>query len=724
MKLLSTVGLTVLAALAPAIAVAQSDGSSEPAEEIVIEGRAQEYYLQTAPSLGNKFPEDLRLVPQSIQILSEQLIKDQAAVEITDLYRNISSVSVFSYSGVTFRGFRQDEIRYDGLLGDPFSGFSVPLLFDIRQVEIIKGPTGALFGGGEPGGIINYVTRGAEDEFDATVTGVIGNFDLFGARLDVTGPLTKDGNLQARLGVAYEDTDTFRFNTNKEDLVIAADIAWEPDENTRIEFKFDHIDQDFQGARLRGVPVDDDGNFITDRGFNTNEETDFQRLTANVFSLNFQQQLTDNASLTIGGRYIDSEETQNYHENRGLFVTEDGTQRVRREFRDQMRDVEQYTALAEVVIDTQFASMDHKLLFGAEYFGRNNKDFFQTYADSRFAERTPPLPPSFIVADLNLVNPDYGNSNISALTPARIDDRSISFDQWAFFVQDQIQLTEKLLISLGGRFEGYNESIDSMRTTVPTGAISGGVVKESDEAFTVRTGAVYNPTENAAIYFNFSTGFNPQGAGSQDAEGARGGPFAPQRGRLIEIGSKIDLFDERIFLTVAAYQINKTNLIVPDPSPDAPTGALTPIGEARSRGIEIDVVGDITENWTFTLNYALNETKILEGSNIIRNAVGDEFANAPDHQLGFWTRYDILPIKSAIAIGGQYVSEQISLSGQRVKPFAIFDALWTTEIDRYLLQVNVRNLFDKTYAESGFLSRTGHFPGEPRTVRVEISAAF
>ncbi|MEM9287660.1 MAG: TonB-dependent receptor [Pseudomonadota bacterium] len=714
-----TVSAIALSIAAPLPSWAQSD--AKDAEEIVIEGRAKEYYLQTAPSLSTKFPDDLRMIPQSIQILPEQLIKDQAAVEITDLYRNISSVSVFSYSGVTFRGFRQDEIRYDGLLGDPFSGFSVPLLFDIRQVEIIKGPSGALFGGGEPGGLINYVTRGAQEEFGATITGVAGNYELFGGRADITGALTEDGTVQARLGVAYEDTNTFRFNTDKEDLVVAADLAWAPEVGTRIEFKFDYIDQDFQGARLRGVPVDDDGNFITSRRFNTNEETDFQRLTAKVFSLSWQQQLTDNAALTLGGRYIDSEETQNYHENRGLFETEEGVQRVRREFRDQTRDVEQYTALAELVIDTEFASLDHKFLLGAEYFGRNNADFFLTSSDSRRAGQ---LPPNFIVPDLNLINPDYGNSNPSLFDPFVETDRTVSFDQWAFFIQDQVQVTEKLLVSLGGRFEGYNEKIDSVQTVIPLATVTPLQVEESDEALTVRTGLVYDVTDNASVYFNYSTGFTPQGAGSQDADGAQGGPFQPERGRLFEIGSKIDLLEDTIFLTVAAYQINKTNLIVPDPTPDAATGALATIGEARSRGIEVDVVGDITENWTFTFSYAFNETKILEGSDIITNSVGDEFANAPDHQLGFWTRYDILPIKSAVAFGGQYVSEQVSLSGQRVRPFAIFDALWTTEIDRYLLQVNVRNIFDKEYAESGFLSRTGHFPGEPRTVRVELSASF
>ncbi len=688
-------------------------------DEIVIKGRAQEFYLKTAPSLGNKFPGDLRDIPQSIQILPEQLIKDQAAVEITDLYRNISSVSVFSYSGVTFRGFRQDEIRYDGLLGDPFSGFSVPLLFDIEQVEIIKGPSGALFGGGEPGGLINYVTRSPGDEFAATVSGVAGNYDLFGARGEITGPVDEDGKFLMRLGAAYENTDTFRFNTEKEDIVVAADFEWRPTAGTSAIFRFDYIKQDFQGARLRGVPVDDDGNFLTTRRFNTNEETDFQRLEAKVFSLNVNHQLTSDLNLTVAGRVIDSRETQNYHENRGLFVDGGGTTFARREFRDQLRDIQQYTALAELVYNFDLGPTQHTFLVGGEYYRRNNKDFFLVSSDSR---RAGTLPPNFIVPDLNFFNPDYGNSNPSLFDPFLEIDRDITFDQWSIYLQDQIQLTDKLTLALGGRLEGFSEDLESARTVLVTSAVTPTNTSESDEALTVRTGVVYDVTEQIAAYFNYSTGFTPQGASSQDP--TSGGPFAPERGRLFEAGAKVDLFGDRVYAQFAAYQINKTNVLVADPTPGAPTGALATIGEARSRGIELDLVGDITDEWTFTLNYGFNDTVILQGSDEITNSVGNEFANAPDNQFGFWTRYDIAPINSAIAFGGQYVSEQISLSGQTVRPFAVFDASWITTWRNLQFQINARNLFDKVYAESGFLSRNGHFPGEPRTFRMEVSADF
>ena len=688
-------------------------------EEIIVTGRAQQYYLRTAPSLGNKFPDDLKEIAQSIQILPAQLIEDQGAVEITDLYRNISSVSIFSYSGVTFRGFRQDEIRYDGLLGDPFSGFSVPLLFDIEQVEVIKGPSGALFGGGEPGGLINYVTKGPAEEAGGYVTFVGGNYDLYGARAEYSGSLNQDNTLLFRVGAAFEDTDTFRFNTNKEDIVLAADLLWKPTEETRAEFKFDYVEQDFQGARLRGVPVDDEGEFLTTRRFNTNETTDFQRLEAFAFTSKFDHRLNDALRFTLAGRVVLSDEQQNYHENRGLFSTDEGVQRVRREFRDQTRENDQYSALGEFIYDFEVGGNNHQLLFGGEYFRLDNSSLFFTGSDSR---RAAALPANFIVPDLNLINPDYGNSGPSAFDPFVRRDLASEFKQWAIYVQDRFDVTDKLKLSLGARLEGFSEDSSSTQTILVTDATSSGADTASDETVTYRAGLVYDWTEQVSTYFNFSTGFQPQRASNQEPDA--GGPFAPERGRLFEIGAKWNLFEDAIYLQTAAYQINKTNILVADPTPNAPTGSLVSIGEARSRGIEVDLVGDLMPNWTLALNYAYNDTVILEGSDEIRNAVGDEFANAPDHQFGFWTRYDFESINSAITFGGDYVSRRISLSGQTVDPYAIFDAGWITAWRNLEFQVNVRNLFNKVYAESGFIARTGHFPGEPRTVRFEISASF
>lgn len=152
------------------------------------------------------------------------------------------------------------------------------------------------------------------------------------------------------------------------------------------------------------------------------------------------------------------------------------------------------------------------------------------------------------------------------------------------------------------------------------------------------------------------------------------------------------------------------------------------IGEVESNGFETTLVGDISDNWTITANYAYNDTLVIEGvtGDVITNTFGDgtRFANAPRHQAGLWSRYNLSNIDSSIAFGVNYVSEQLSLAGQKVKPFTVFDMSLTTRWDELLLSVNVNNLFDKEYAVSGFSERNGHFPGSPREVIAQLTYQF
>ena len=126
---------------------------------------------------------------------------------------------------------------------------------------------------------------------------------------------------------------------------------------------------------------------------------------------------------------------------------------------------------------------------------------------------------------------------------------------------------------------------------------------------------------------------------------------------------------------------------------------------------------------TLQANYAYNDTRITGGNpGSLSNTVGDEFVNAPDHAFGLWTRYELPRISSAIAGGLDYVGERTSFSGQDVDDYVTFDLSWITTLDSgWELQINVRNLFDETYAASGFIQRTGHFPGEPRTVVAQVT---
>ncbi|MGY0582502.1 MAG: TonB-dependent receptor plug domain-containing protein, partial [Paraglaciecola chathamensis] len=170
-------GITALSLSSGAVA----QGQNEDIEHLEVTGRAQQFYLDSRTKLGTKTDADLLDIPMSAQVLTAQLISDQAARDITDLYRSIAGVSEYSYSGVTFRGFRDDgNVFYDGVRGDPYSGFSVPDLFNVARVEVLKGPAAALYGGGEPGGMINYVTKKPTFNESADVNLTVGNYDLLG----------------------------------------------------------------------------------------------------------------------------------------------------------------------------------------------------------------------------------------------------------------------------------------------------------------------------------------------------------------------------------------------------------------------------------------------------------------------------------------------------------------------------------------------------------------
>ena len=288
---------------------------ADPIEEIVVRGRAQEFYLVRATKIGTKIDTAIMDLPQSAQVLNEQLIIDQAGRNITDLYRSIAGVSEFSYSGVTFRGFRDSRnVFYDGVRGDPYSGFSVPQLFNVERVEILKGPAAALYGGGEPGGMINYVTKKPSFEHSTDTAMSFGNYSLFGGFVDSRGGLSE--SVAYRIAAYYEDQDDFRKNADARNIEIAGGLLFQLRDATDLTLTFDWIDQDLGGNRLRGVPVDDAGKFLVDRSYNANEKSDFQALDAIVLQATLQHSFSDNLDIRTTVRYLDNKREQEYHESR------------------------------------------------------------------------------------------------------------------------------------------------------------------------------------------------------------------------------------------------------------------------------------------------------------------------------------------------------------------------------------------------------------------------
>lgn len=675
--------------------------ADDASSDIIVTGRAEKLYRVDSTSVARGASDPLD-IPQSVTVINEALIDDQGARDATDLYRNIAGVTTFSYSGVTFRGFRQDRVFYDNLRGDPFIAFSVPKLFNLQRVEVLKGPSGMLYGPGEPGGLINYVTKTPTEELAAQANLTIGNYDRYGAAGEISGPITGNGVLLGRVGAYYEQMDPFRNNSREKSLILDGGLMVRLGEDARLTGQVTHYEQRNRAARLRGVPTDDDGNFLASRSWNTNEKTDFLNLRATVYQARLQAEPADGIAIELATRYFDARERQQYHEARGLVDTNaDGVvDASRRELRDQERATKGLTFSGNATIDRPIAGLDNRVLIGADWY-REDADFWA---------RTVPFAQ---IPLLSLSNPVYGLSGAAFYDLEAIAKRSTATrsTRYGFYLQDQIHLSDQLIVVGGARYDRYKDS-----------DLLGGATYGNGD-WTFRGGLIFKPRSDISFYASWSEGFEPQAVASQTP--LAGGPFAPITGGQVEAGVKLALMDGKLQANAAVYQIKRRNLLQTNPNGDSSDGVddLAPIGGVTSKGFEIELTADLTPDWVLTANYAYNDTRITAtvAGQSLTNAVGDRFANAPQHQAGLWTRYQFRSTGTAVAFGGEYVAKRLSMEGQTVKPYAIFDASIIQQITPQLsVLLRIDNIFDKTYAASGFIARTGHFPGEPRTVFAEL----
>lgn len=680
------------------------------AEEIIVTARVQKLYRVEATSTG-KLPTAPLESSQVITTLTKQLIEDQGARDAQDLYRNISGVSFYSFAGVAARGFRQEEIFYDGLRGDPNAGFSVPQLFNIERVEFLKGPAGMLYGPGAPGGLFNYITKKPTDQFELQVRGIAGLPSRFGGLAEANVPL---GNgFAARGGIFYENRDLQRYNADQRTLIADGGVAYDAGP-VKFILQATRYDQRQNAARLRGIPVDENGYFLADRKWNANEPEDFLQMTSDVIQGRIEAKPTSTIMVDATVRWNKGREEQRYHEMNALLDTAGNVLAntaprsqvagVRREYRIQYRNQQSWSFGTNAVWSADLgANVRNRVLLGFDWY---------TVEESRRASRLRGngTPRAGLPSPISLANPVYQPGITASYNAGPFTDNLVNGTRTGFYALDE--LTVGPLILTGGVRR------DDFKDTVNANGFSGG-------ATTYRGGAVYRVTPAISLFGQYATSFEPQAPADQLT--VVGGPFAPSAGDIIEGGVKTALMNGRIQTSAAVYRIKRTNVLQPNPAGDVAGDGFDDriaAGEVTSQGFEFDIAADITPDWVVTVNYAYNDARITAGPvgglGNIGDSVGDRFANAPRDKLGFWTRYQIRPANLAVAFGGDYLSERISVQGQRVPPYLIFDMSLIYEKGPIRAMLRVDNLFDKTYAASGFTVNAGHYPGRPRSAFIEL----
>lgn len=654
-------------------------------EEFQVIDRQDSAYKAATAITGTKTDTPLLQIPQSIQVITREQIEDMGALDITDLYPLMGSVTEFSYGGVSARGFRQEQTRYNGISGSPYNEFGILTLNNVQQVEVIKGPVGLLYGDNEPGGMINIVTAKPKATAGGSLTARAGSWGLIGGEASVTGPLDAKKRFLYLANLSYNERDGFRDNFHSEALNLSGALTWVISPATRLTGEIEYVDNKARGARLRGVPFTADG-FVTSVRFNSAEATDIQDLETTVYNLQLDHVFSESLRLNSYYRYFESEAPQAYHEPNTYNVA---TGIWQREFRHQLRNMYEESAAVNLIADFNFLRATHKLLTGVEYY----------QAQRVFRSRT--INQSLVVP-IDVLNPKYGLSagsmydiSLAGITPNDTEKRRIGY-----YLQDQISIGSRWHLLAGLRYE-YFDSIENRPSPD----------QFDDAVFTYRGGAVYMLRPDIAAYVSYAMGLKPQALGDED----RNGPFPPQESYSWETGLKFEFLEKRLGLTTSVYDIRKTNILERDPTPGAPSTWRLPIGEVTSRGFEVDLTGQITPNWNATANYAYNDTQVTDAG-AFGTAIGSRFPNAPRHKGGLWTRYNLTRYKLGFGAGLSHVGTRPNFSGATNYPgpaYTIYTAALYYRYGRVQFSLKCENVFDKVYSKSVF-STDGHFPGTPR----------
>ncbi|MBY0507174.1 MAG: TonB-dependent receptor [Bryobacteraceae bacterium] len=660
-------------------------------------------FLATASVSITKSPASLIDTPYAIQMIPQALLESRNIQDIKDLYRNISGVTDSPYSAMTFRGFTQREVLFNGVRGNPYgsldndindAGFSTSQgrLSNIEFVEVLKGPAGVLFGGGEAGGIINFVTRKPRQTPAAEASFRTGSFAQRAGHGEITGPLWKAKNLFYRAAIFAEERRVFRYNAGNENLHLASGLSWRLAEATSLGFEYEYIDQNLLAHRLRGIPVNSTGGWLAAREWTASEQGDSSQLQARVFQSRLDHAFTSTLRSDVTFRFLNYDRPERYHEPRG--INPDG-RTMRREFRDQFRGNQDYSLTAN---GYQRVARNN-LTFGFEAV---RQDWVGRYGTARETSRGGPVPP------LDLLTPVYGLPANYFISPASYVQQNVVANRQGYFLQDQIEITPRFQVMLGGRVERFTD----------TGSAAGIPLRAQVAALTGRAGAVYRLLPKLSAFASISNSFNRAPSLAQTP--LANGPHDPERGRQVEAGVKSELQQGRILMTASWFRIDKRNVLRLDPA-FGPRGdnfsAVFPIGQVRNQGLELDATGRITRDLSIIVNYAFLDSDIL-ADRFTPSAVGKALPNAARHAGGLFLRYDWRRTGSSFHAGSE-------MRGRRYEPYAAFPAagygLWDFAFFQRLgkkleLRVQLDNAFDKLYAASSlFAARAGNLPGAPRT---------
>lgn len=676
-------------------------------QEVEIVGRRAETYKVNYSFTATKVATPINEIPQSISVVSKEILKDQQAYRLGEVVKNVSGVNQFShYNDFTMRGFRGGARLINGLRSE-MNFFSMPITPNLERIEIIKGPASALFADANPGGTINMITKKPLPVAKQSISFAGGSYSTKRGEADVTGPVGQNKKLMYRFNGGYENSNSFRDFQGNESFLIAPTLSY-VDEQMGTKFNIDFVYSEDDSKLDRGQPIFNsaDGLGSTPISFTLSQPSDFYNVDNMQINTSFSQEINDVLSFNASYMRFDVDTNLEEHRTTNRFIDETTIQMG---FVNRERIINTNSVSSYMVAEGTTGAVRHNALVGFDY-SQNKSDRAQWFAGWDRSDTTAVHPRNF-----DLTNPIWTSDNPVDLYPRNFRSEfgtPTKFNTRGFYLQDQVAIGNwKALFSI--RREFYNDVVSDG---------SGGTFTSEQDTWLPRLGLVYETDLQTNVYFSYATGFQPIDASSNFPE--FGGPFDPERSRLYEVGTKSTLFGGRLIATMSMYEIIKKNVLTNAFDPNNPD-LLEQRGRQRSRGMEVEASGSITSNWSITANYAWNKNVIVESDDT--EEIGQIAENAPRSQGGLWTKYQFRDgvLENAGIMGGfNFLTERNTFDPELQLPaYTVADVAFTYDLGRANLNLNIDNVFDKKHWIGGYnFGRI--FPGQPRTFLAKISYDF
>ncbi|TCV91450.1 catecholate siderophore receptor [Luteibacter rhizovicinus] len=675
-------------------------------------------------SSSPKFTAPLLDTPRSVTVIPQEIIQQSASMSLQDVLRTVPGITFGAGEGGNpngdrpiIRGFdSESSIFVDGVRS---SGSQQREIFDIEQVEVIKGPSSAYTGRGSVGGSINLVSKAPKAENFVSGTVGLGTDSYKRGTADWNQLIGSDSAF--RLNVMAHDADVpGRNGPDQSRWGIAPSITFGLHADTSVTLSYYHLQSD--DTPDSGIPYNNPNNAPNRSGSPIHVprgtyygllDRDFQKQKNDIGQILVKHDFGDGWQLRNTTVYARS--TNDYiwtqpDDSQGNFLVNGG---IWRRNNNRISDTTNVTNQTDLTGTFETGSVKHTLAVGVEisnektnrtsYLVDPAKNAADTHNSGSIVNGACTskygigAPSNYWCAPVINPNPHdpWTGAIVGGQNPARITTNTRS--AWAF---DTMELNEMWSLNLGTRFDSFETKSTALTTTTNVTTVA----KNDSNFWNYQAGVVFKPAANGSIYASYGTSSNPPGVDAGDgADGiaVTNSALKPESSRNLEVGTKWDVLEQRVSLTGAIFRTEKTNARV---ATGGRGSTQINAGKQRVDGIEIGASGNITEQWNVFAGYTYLNSKLIQPAPADIASKGNQFPNTPKNSFTLWTSYAITP--RLTVGGGAYAMDKVygnTANTKWVPGYTRFDLMASYVVNRNVtLQLNVQNLTNKYYFDKAY----------------------